>query len=300
MQIRSSRLNSWRQRGRMLTVFGRDLFVTDLGPRDAGSPLLVLHGFPTSSFDFVDVAEELARDRRVILFDFPGFGLSAKPPDYSYSLLEQAESAIEVWRQLGCARGHILAHDYGTSVATELLARRARRLLPIEIDSLTLCNGSVHIELAHLTASQKLLRNRVVGPIFARLSSRRFAAARLRALFEEPARLSDDVLDGMWEGMIAGGGRERLSDLAQYMRERVRFWHRWIGALRDFDRPAHILWGRSDPIAVPAIAERLTGEIPSCQLTWLDRVGHYPMVEAPADFATAARGFLARHDRPPG
>jgi pimeloyl-ACP methyl ester carboxylesterase len=81
------------------------------------------------------------------------------------------------------------------------------------------------------------------------------------------------------------------------MRERVRFWHRWIGALRELDRPAHVLWGRSDPIAVPAIAEQLVREMPNCQLTWLDRVGHYPMVEAPADFATAARSFLARHDR---
>lgn len=296
MEIHSPLLATWRDRGRAVDVFGRDLFVVELGDASRRPPLLILHGFPTSSFDFSHVADELARDRRVVLFDFPGFGLSAKPDDYSYSLLEQAESAIEVWRQLGHERGHLLAHDYGTSVATELLALRARRLLPIDLRSVTLCNGSVHIELARLTASQKILRNRVAGPIFARLSSHRFFAARMRALFADRARLPDDVLEAMWEALICRAGRERLGDISQYLRERVRFWHRWIGALRELDRPAHVLWGRADPIAVPAIAEQLAREIPDCQLSWLDRAGHYPMVEDPPGFAAAVRGFLLQRD----
>jgi pimeloyl-ACP methyl ester carboxylesterase len=296
MEIRSPLLATWRDRGRWMNVFGRDVFVVELGDAARRPPLLVLHGFPTSSFDFAAVADELARDRRVVLFDFPGFGLSAKPPDYSYSLLEQAEVAADVWRRLGHERGHILAHDYGTSVATELLARRARRMLPVDFHTVTLCNGSMHIELAHLTASQKILRNRVAGPIFARLSSRRFFAARMRALFADRSRLADDVLEAMWEGLTCRQGRERLSDISQYLRERVRFWQRWIGALRELDRPAHVLWGRADPIAVPAIAEQVASEVPGCQLSWLEQAGHYPMVEDPPGFAAAVRGFLLLHD----
>jgi pimeloyl-ACP methyl ester carboxylesterase len=73
----------------------------------------------------------LAKSRRVIVHDHLGFGLSDKPAEYSYSLMEQAAYAVGVWRKLGIRRGHLLANDYGTSVATELLARHVRGMLPI-------------------------------------------------------------------------------------------------------------------------------------------------------------------------
>lgn len=77
--------------------------------------------------------------------------------------MDHAEVALGVWRELGISRGHLLAHDYGTSVATELLARRERRLSPVGLDSVALCNGSVHLRLAKLRLSQRLLRSRLTG-----------------------------------------------------------------------------------------------------------------------------------------
>ena len=71
----------------------------------------------------------------------------------------------------------------------------------------------------------------------------------------------------------------------------VRFRERWVGALEHLDIPAHILWGRRDPIAVPAIAEALAGEIPNARLTWLDEEGHFPMLEAPDKWAAAILDF---------
>lgn len=97
------------------------------------------------TIDFAGVLLVLFRQCRVIIHDHPGFGLSEKPGDYSYSLIEQAETALTLWRELGLCRVHLLGHDYGTSVATEILARRRIEKLPVEIDSLTLCNGSMHI-----------------------------------------------------------------------------------------------------------------------------------------------------------
>jgi pimeloyl-ACP methyl ester carboxylesterase len=93
------------------------------------------------------------------------------------------------------------------------------------------------------------------------------------------------------EGQHAGG-RERLPALAGYMNERTRFRDRWIGALERLDVPAHILWGRRDPVARPAIAEQLVREIPKTKLTWLDDLGHYPMLEAPSRWSEAALAFL--------
>jgi pimeloyl-ACP methyl ester carboxylesterase len=275
----------------MMRVFGRDVFVLVEGSENT-EPILLLHGFPSSSFDFHLALPVLSAGRRVVVHDHLGFGLSDKPRDYSYSLIEQAEVAIEVWRSLGITRGHIVAHDYGTSVATEILARRARGLCPVDFASVTLSNGSVHIDLANLTPSQQILRRPVLGRIFATLSNPVVFRAQIRRILGDARAVPDEELDLMWAGVARAEGRQRLPQLASYMDERKRFEHRWVGALTSLDVPAHVLWGRRDPVAVPEIATVLAGEIPGARLTWLDELGHYPMLEAPARWADEARAFV--------
>ncbi|MEM9461277.1 MAG: alpha/beta hydrolase [Myxococcota bacterium] len=305
----ASLLDIWRARGQWLDVLGLKIFVVEAGPDQGAAggtgggtgerrttPLVVLHGFPTSSHDFEPALAVLAAERRVVLLDFPGFGLSAKPRDYSYSLLEQAEVAVAVWRRLGLTRAHVLAHDYGTSVATELLARRERDLLPFEIETLTLCNGSVHIELAQLALTQQVLRRPVVGPALARLFREQFFVGRMRRILGSPRAIDRARLAAMWQGVRESNGHERIPAISRYLDERTRFWSRWIGALRRFDRPTHVLWGRRDPIAVPAIAEALHDDVEGSALTWLDNLGHYPMLEDPRAWSEAVTGFLARYD----
>lgn len=282
-------LSAWRERGRILDVFGRRVFVVDepAAEPEKGSPLLVLHGFPTSSHDFVHALPVLAKHRRVVLLDFLGFGLSDKHEHDSFSLIEQAEVAIDVWRQLGITSGNLLAHDYGTSVATELLARRERRLLPIEIESVTLCNGSMHIELADISVTQKALLHPTAGPLVARLSGRRFFGARMRNLFGRRDSVAEETIDAMWEAIRAEDGHLCLPRISQYLHERRKFWHRWIGALERLDLPVYVVWGKKDPIAVSAIAEQLEREIADVRVTWLPELGHYPMLEDPQGWGRA-------------
>lgn len=285
-------LTSWRDRGRFLEVFGRRVFVLDEGERNR-APWLVLHGFPTSSYDFRPFVDLTAAHRRVVVHDHVGFGLSEKPADYSYSLHEQADMALGVWRALGIQGGHLLAHDYGTSVATELLARRERELTDFELHSLVLCNGSIHIEMARLTASQRVLRSRRLGPLLARLANRSFFEARLRALLGDPTALPAEDMACLWAATIHGGGRRVLPRISIYLDERRRFHARWVGALTRLDVPCLVLWGRRDPIAVAAIARRLAAEIPTARLQWLEDLGHYPMLEDPRAFTGAVAAFVA-------
>jgi pimeloyl-ACP methyl ester carboxylesterase len=285
----------WFSRGTRHRIFGHQVFAVTAG-EGPGVPLLVLHGFPSSSRDFAAALPRLTARRRVVVHDHLGFGFSDKPAAWSYSLVEQAEVAIALWQSMGVTRGHLLAHDYGTSVATELLARRERGLCPVELTSVTLCNGSVHIELCHFTPSQRILKRPWLGPIFARLANRTMFERQLRRILGDPGSVPREELDAMFDGMVSGGGRRVLPALAGYMNERVRFRERWIGPLTRLDLPAHVLWGRRDPVAVPAIAELLAGEIPGATMTWLDTLGHYPMLEAPERWAEAVGGFLAAHD----
>lgn len=268
------------------------------GP-EVGVPIVVLHGFPTCSFDFSRALPVLAERRRVILHDHLGFGLSEKPADYGYSLFEQAEIAAGLWRSMGITRAHVIAHDYGTSVATELLALRERGLLPIDLASITLSNGSVLVELAHLRVAQRILRNQTFGKYLARRSNFTFFKKQIRGILAKPEAVTDEDLEALFEALIHDGGRERLSPISQYIDERYRFRDRWFGALIRSDVPLHLLWADRDPIAVPAIPEKIFSAVPSgrARLTWIEGIGHYPMVEDPGKYASMVLEGIERMEK---
>jgi len=279
-------IEEWRARGRVIDTPEGGVWATEVG---SGEPaVLVLHGFPTSSWDFSGVLPHLEKHRRLVLFDFLGYGLSAKPVYHAYSLFEQAEVATAVARAFGVERAHLWAHDMGTSVATELLARRERGLLPFAIESLVMMNGSVFIEMAHLTLGQRVLKTRL-GPLFAAMNSEWTFKKQMRRVFARPP--SEAELDGMWALVALEDGARRLPQLIRYVEERWRFAARWNGALERFDRPALVAWGRQDPVAVFPIAERLARTIPGARLTTFDDLGHYPQVEAPREVAAVVDAF---------
>jgi len=284
--------SAWRARGREIDACDGRVFVVELGSGE--TPVLVLHGFPTSSWDFAEAAEIVAKDRRVVLFDFLGFGLSDKPHDMAYSLFEQADVATMVARACGIRRAHLWAHDMGTSVTTELLARRERGLLPFEVASVTLMNGSVHLDMAHPTVGQRILRTRL-GPAFARLTRKKLFIAQLERVFVKPP--PNEVLEHMWELLARCDGVLRTPSIIRYMDERDTFVRRWIGALERLDVPALVAWAAKDPVAVLAIGEQLASEIPGAEKVIWDDLGHYPQVEDPQRVAEAIRRFLARLDR---
>lgn len=277
-------IHPWLRQGRLLKIAGHEIFVREEGE---GPTLTLLHGFPTSSLDFHRVWPQLTRHHRVIVHDHLGFGLSSKPSTYSYSLVEQADMALMVWRKLGVESTHLVAHDYGTSVATELVARHVRGLLPVGLDSLTLSNGSVRLDLAHLTPLQKILRSPLAGPWLAAIAPWQVFRRALRNTFAQPDRADEDDLRTHWQLLQDHGGLKCLPAISYYLRERELFRSRWLDSLPLFDRPAHLVWGRQDPIAVEAIAEVIRAQVPGASLTWLEGVGHYPMLEAPEEWAQA-------------
>ncbi|MBT4679845.1 MAG: alpha/beta fold hydrolase, partial [Flavobacterium sp.] len=89
--------NEWKSKGEFITVNDRKLFVIDTSSffstedKVPTETMVVLHGYPTSSYDYYKVLPELSKHYRVIIHDHLGFGFSDKPLDYSYSLLDQAD-----------------------------------------------------------------------------------------------------------------------------------------------------------------------------------------------------------------
>lgn len=270
-------IKEWKSKGKLIKVQNQLIFVIDTGGNK--EVLTILHGYPTSTYDYYKALPILTKKYRVILHDHLGFGFSDKPLNYSYSLIEQADIALSLWKKLNVKVTTLLAHDYGTSIATEIIARKNRLQTHISIKQLILCNGSMHIELAKLRPIQNLLRNKLTGKIVAKIANQTIFNRNIKKIYFDDSKISKTELDNMWFQLEYNNGRKVIHLLSNYINERHVFWHRWIGALTKTKIPTKIIWATHDPIAVKAIAIQLSKEIKNNKLIWIKNTGHFPMLE---------------------
>ena len=129
--------------------------------------LLLIHGFPTASFDWLKVWDSLSEEFNLIAPDMLGFGYSDKPYDYPYSIMKQADMIEDLLRSKEITKFHLLAHDYGDTVAQELIARNVEGEA-FTINSICLLNGGIFPESHHPIMIQKLLMS-PIGFILSRM-----------------------------------------------------------------------------------------------------------------------------------
>jgi pimeloyl-ACP methyl ester carboxylesterase len=286
----TSRVAAWRDRGRSEEFRGRRIHVLGRGGR--GPLLLFLHGFPSSSYDWRALLEEETA-HPVLAPDFLGFGLSEKPRDHDYTLHWQADLVEELFRRHGDRRPvFLLAHDMGTSVATELMARDLEGELEMEVRGALLLNGSMVQGAASPTLGQRILRG-PLGPLLSRLSSERFFRQQFGSIFSPNHPLSDEEAEDQWALLCAGGGRTLNHKTIRYMEERFRHADRWHGALQDWPKPLALAWGMLDPVATDRVLDAVVELRPSVPVTRFEDLGHYPQIEDPTRVALALRAALA-------
>jgi len=292
MIIKKVKMNSlnWQNKGEIISVNNRNIFVIDTininlnTIENQKKTLVILHGYPTSSFDYYKVLPELSKHYRVVIHDHLGFGFSDKPLNPSYSLIEQADIALQLWKQLSLTNVTLLAHDYGTSIATEILARQNKKQINLQIDELILCNGSMHIELSKLRTIQKLLKNKITGKWVAKLTNYTIFKKNMRNVYFDKTKATEAELKEMWLQLEQNNGRKIIHFLSNYINERYYFWHRWIGALKETNIKTKIIWAKNDPVAVAVIADLLATEIANNNLYWIKNCGHFPMLEKPEEW----------------
>jgi pimeloyl-ACP methyl ester carboxylesterase len=282
-------VDAWEQRGRYHDAAGHRMFVVDRSPAEADEgarpPILVLHGFPTSSHDWHHVLDRLARRHRVVVPDLLGFGLSDKP-DQRYSLFEQADLVEAIAVDLGLDEVALVTHDMGDSVGGELLARSLDGTLSFDVTRRVLTNGSVYIDMAHLTDGQQLLLSLPDEQLADGLGLDALVDA-LRGTFAPDARVPDDDVQVSAELILRDGGDRLLPRTIRYVEERREHEGRWTGAIGGHASPLTIVWGDLDPIAVWPMAERVHEARPDATLVRLRGIGHYPMLESPDELAAA-------------
>jgi pimeloyl-ACP methyl ester carboxylesterase len=264
----------------------RNVFVRVEGPDD-GRWLTLLHGFPTCSYDFEPLVEPLtAAGHRLLLFDFLGFGDSDKPRE-RYSYADQVAIVNTLWDRLEIARTNVVAHDYGVSVAQELLASHEQRL-----GRVAFLNGGLYSALHRPIAIQRALRTPVVGRIVSRLANERAFARSINGILDPGHQLSDADLHQHWLGIARRDGQRNYHRLIRYIDERRQNADRWGAALERTDRPLLFVWGDADPISGEHMVAEVRRRVPRARVESRADIGHYPQLEDPAWVAGALREFL--------
>lgn len=212
----------WPGRHQGLSLNGKKKLFYRIGGE--GEALLLLHGFPTSSWDWKDVWETLTRQYKVLTFDYLGFGFSEKPKDGHYSIFQYADQAEFFLQEQGIQKVHLLAHDLGDTVAQELVARfreklSGQRIGGPDLESVFFLNGGIFPETHRPRAVQKLL-NGPFGFLFSRLVNKTSFQKNFSEVFGPNTKPGKEELDGFWECVNNGGGKAIYHKLIRYMRER--------------------------------------------------------------------------------
>ncbi|MDT5322397.1 MAG: hypothetical protein QOD88_4919 [Mycobacterium sp.] len=255
--------------------------------RGVGPTVLLLHGFPTWSYDYAEVASDLARDHDVITLDFLGYGASEKPNPYEYSVAESADTVEDLTAQLDVKSVRLVIHDYGGIVGQELVDRANRGQLSFTIDSLIMLNSGIVYSAYRPTRLQKLL----ILPVIGRLLASRVSAARVRSALDaiRGTPLADTEFDDLWLGLSRDNGHKLSHLLIKYNAERAIHHRRWETALANWTGPLHLVWGLDDPVSGRHVLEQATKVLPHAAVTELAGVGHYPQSEAPQAVIAAVR-----------
>lgn len=286
--------DAWRALGARFHFQGHGIFYREAGE---GPAVVCVHGFPTASWDWHRIWDRLAGRFRVITPDMLGFGFSDKPRDHAYSIHEQASLHEALLSHLGVARVHVLAHDYGDSVAQELLARsedRRRSGAPgLLVESAVFLNGGLFPEQHRPILVQKLLRSPAGGLIarFARFGTFRRSFPKV---FGPGTKPSEAELRDCFALMAWNDGVRITHRLMHYIGDRNAHRDRWVGALVGATVPIRLVNGPEDPVSGRHAAERWRELVPDPDVVLLEGIGHYPQLEDP-DGTWAA--FAAFHDR---
>jgi pimeloyl-ACP methyl ester carboxylesterase len=192
-----------------------------------------------------------------------------------------------------------VAHDFGDSVATELLARQAEGRLGATITQTVLLNGGLYLDAYHPLLIQRLLRRPAIGPLLSRLLSERTFARNFRAVFSPAHPIGAAELHQHWQAIQRRGGARIYHALIRYIDERYAYRDRWEGSLARCPTPLHAIWGQVDRVSGAAVAGRLAERAPSVDLLALPDVGHYPQIEVPDVVAPAILRMLPAPGVPP-
>ncbi len=276
-------VSEWEKGGQYFNFQDHEIFYRFHANKDA-PVLLLVHGFPTCSWDWSKIWADLQQHFQLLTVDMLGFGFSDKPRQ-KYSIMQQADIFDAILARLGIDHFHVMAHDYGDTVAQELLARHQQtgRVL-----SVVLSNGGLFPEMHRPLLLQKLLLS-PIGFLISKLTNYKKFKKNFDHICAKP--INEEELQNLWLLMRYKNGTTNFHRIIYYIQERKKYRERWVGALQKASVPLHLIVGVLDPISGEHMAAHYEKLISQPDITRLHDVGHYPQLESATEFSQAALYF---------
>jgi pimeloyl-ACP methyl ester carboxylesterase len=268
-----------------IDVGGLSVHVRDEGPRDDPSPIVLLHGTSASLHTWDGWAAALARSRRVVRFDLPGFGLTGPAADGDYRIEAYARLTVAVMDRLGIGRAVVAGNSLGGYVAwaTALLH-------PQRVQALVLVDAAGYLfESESVPIGFRIARTPVLNRLMQDVLPRGMVESSLRNVYGDPSRVTPELVDRYFDLVTRAGNRQALVQ---------RFEQTKPGALAaripELKLPTLVLWGGRDRLIPPGQGQRFHQEIQGSELVVFDDLGHVPQEEDPGRTVAAVAEFLAR------
>lgn len=279
---------------RFATINGRKVFYREAG--DPKSPaIILLHGFPTSSFMFRDLIPQLADQFHVIAPDYIGFGQSDAPKasEFDYTFDNLTSHVAGLIDQLGLKSYILYMHDYGGPVGFRIFAQRTSAVKGFVIQ-----NANAYL------AGVGDMPKQVFLPLWEKRDEKTESAARgflaaqttqfqYVAGAKNPEAISPDnwTLD---QALLDRPGTDAYQlNLLENYKTNVAAYASWHEAFRKHQPKTLIVWGKRDPFFTEAGAKAYLGDLPKAKLVWLD-AGHFVLDENAAAVADAIKAEFAR------
>ena len=287
--------NDWKNSGQFFSYKNQhQIFYQENG---SGETLLLIHGFPTASWDWNKIWNPLKEKYHLLAPYLIGFGFSDKPKKYNYSIMDQADLIEDFLQKKKIKQAHILAHDYGDTVLQEILARFIDRKNAgkesFEIQSVVLLNGGLFPETHQALPIQKLLIS-PIGGLLVHFLNRKKLKKSFNNIFGKETQATEQEINEFYTLMEHKNGRMIFHKLICYMSDRKKYRERWVAALQKSPIPISLINGAADPISGKHMTERYKELIPNPVIVLLDIIGHYPQTEAPKKVLKAYFDFRER------
>jgi pimeloyl-ACP methyl ester carboxylesterase len=285
-------LTNWLNQGHFFTHKGLQIFYRQQG---VGDDLLVLHGYPYSSFEWKDTIAQLANHYRVTTLDLLGMGFSDKPKRHTYSYEEHAEIINALLNHLAIRSVHVFAHDLGVSVGQELLARDGEGSNKFQLRSMAFMNGGLFMDVYRPRLIQRLLSQSPdwAGKLLSKALSKKAIERSVRSVFGRDTQPDDAFMDKQWEVLTYNDGKAITYLIGRLVFDKYRYQTRWISAMQQTSVPMCYICGPADPNSGLHMAKRYEERIPSPVVYRLsENIGHWPQLEDQAGVLAAFGAFI--------
>jgi pimeloyl-ACP methyl ester carboxylesterase len=278
-----------------VTVDGTRIFYREAGPKDAPT-ILLLHGYPSSSFMFRNLIPLLADRYHLVAPDYPGFGYSdaPSPERFAYTFDHLADVTEKFTDALGLHRYALYMQDYGGPVGFRLAVRHPERVSALIVQNANAYDEGFTPELRRIVlrlwTDKSEAAKEAIKPLF------ELPATRRQFLEGEPdaSRVSPDGWQMAQWGMERPGNKAiQFALQANYGSNPERYdeWHRYF---RQYQPPMLVMWGKGDFVFAPAGAEAYRKDLKDVEIHMLD-AGHFALEAHSPEIASGIRSFLAHH-----